>query len=209
MELGDDVGLALAQLGAKELLEQPVVAVPLAPAIERNQQQVGPLQRLQESARARSADDRIAEGAAHALEHRRPRQERHPPARDARQQLRPQVVGHQAVITAEGEPRRPAPSAGLEGERGKVQADRPPLGLPDELGHLGVRQLDAGTIEQQPRLRFVHRQIVDADLHDRATGAEARQRDRRQAPGREHELPAGGNVERELGDGITALVVVQ
>jgi len=52
-------GLALVQLGTKQLLEQLVVAVPLPPAIERHEQQVGALQRLQEPARARSVHDRV------------------------------------------------------------------------------------------------------------------------------------------------------
>jgi hypothetical protein len=79
----------------------------------------------------------------------------------------------------------------------------------DELGQLAVRQLDTGTLDQDARLGLVHRQIVDTDLHDRSSGAEGRQRDWRLAPGGEHELAAGGDVDRELGDGVAALVVVE
>ncbi len=89
MELGHHVGLALVQLGTKQLLEQPVVAVPLPPAIEGHDREVGALQGLQEPARARSVHDGVAEGTAHALEHRRSRHERHAATRHARQQLRP------------------------------------------------------------------------------------------------------------------------
>ena len=209
MELGDDIGFALAQLDTKELLEQRVVAVPLAPAIEWHEQQVGALQRLQDSTRTCSVHDGVAKGTAHAFEHRRSGQEGHPATRDARQQLRAQVVGHQAVVPAEREPAGAASSSGLVSQRGEVQADRPPLGVPDELGHLRLRQPDSSAVEQQVRLPLVHRQIVDADLQDRTLGAQTRQGDRRDAPGRDHELPSGGNVDRELGDGITALVVVE
>jgi hypothetical protein len=171
VELRDRTGLALAQLDAQELLEQPVVPVPLAPAIERHDEQVRTLQRLQEAARVRSPDDGVAEGTAHALEYRGSGQEGHPPTGDPGQQLRPQVVGHQAVVAAECERTLAAPVPRLEGKRGKVQADRPPLGVPDELGHLRIGQADASCVEEQECLRIVHRQVVRADLHDRAAGA--------------------------------------
>jgi hypothetical protein len=209
VELVHEVGLALEQLGLKQLMEQPVVAIPLAPAIERHQEQVGPVQRFQDPARTRSAHDRIAQRTAHALEHRGAREERHPAARDPGQQLGPQVVGHEAVVTIEGDPLRMAPAAGLEGEGGDVEADRPPLGALHQLGDVGLCQLDTGTVEQQTRLRLVHGQIVGADLHDRAPRAEAGQRDRRHAPGGDGELDARGNVDRELGECVTALVVVE
>ena len=67
VQLGDDVGLDAAQLAEQELAEQGVVAVPLAPAVERDEEGAG---RLEVDAAASCApgrsEDRIAQRGARA-----------------------------------------------------------------------------------------------------------------------------------------------
>ena len=45
VQLGDLVGLLVEQVGVQDVGEQVVVAVPLPPVVERDEEQVGPLQR--------------------------------------------------------------------------------------------------------------------------------------------------------------------
>ena len=61
------------------------------------------------------------------------------------------------------------------------------------------------------RARFlgVHRELVDSHLDDVATGAEPGDGDRRIAARRQRELRAVRQVQRELGDGVEALGVLQ
>jgi len=123
-----------------------VVAVPLALAVQRRQQQVGVLQRLQHPARPAGGQDRVTQRPRKALQHRRAGQELHQLRREMRQQLRPQVVGHEPVVPGEAEPGL-LPAAGLDGERGQVQPDRPPLGPTAHLRQVRVGQPDTGTFQ--------------------------------------------------------------
>ena len=70
MQLHDDVGLDPAQLAEQELPEQRVVAVPLAPTVERDQEQVRGLEVAQLLLRARLAEEGIAERSTQLVEHR-------------------------------------------------------------------------------------------------------------------------------------------
>src|SRR4029079_10596479 len=71
MQPGDELRFTPAQLGVQQLPEQAMESVPLAAAVERYDQEVAALQLLERSAGSRSADDRITEPAAHAVEDRR------------------------------------------------------------------------------------------------------------------------------------------
>jgi hypothetical protein len=44
VEPGHDLWFTLLQLGDQQITEQVVIAVPLGPPVQRDQQQVGPLQ---------------------------------------------------------------------------------------------------------------------------------------------------------------------
>ena len=101
------------------------------------------------------------------------------------------------------------PAAGLEGERGQIQPDRPPLGPPDQLGHLRVGQPDPGTLQQRAGLLLVHGQLVGPDLDHLALGAQQGHRQGRGAPGGQQQLRPCREPHRQLGHRIKALEVVQ
>ena len=77
VELLGQPGLAPVQLGQEQLTEQLVVAVPLLAPVQRHQQEVGALQRGQETVRPAAAEHGVAQRPGHLVEHRRPGQERH------------------------------------------------------------------------------------------------------------------------------------
>ena len=84
----------------------------------------------------------------------------------------------------------------LQGQRGQVQPDRPPLGPPDQLVDLRVGEPDTGRLQQGPRLLPVHRQLADPDLHHLALSAQQRHRQRRRAPGGQRQLRPRGKPQR-------------
>ena len=118
-------------------------------------------------------------------EHRRARQEAHLLVRQPREQLEPQIVGHEAVVAAE---RRDAGATRLERQRGQIEARRPALGSLGELRHGGLVELDARVAQQRRRLLDVQAQIVRADLQHAPLRPQARQRQRGLLPAR-HDDP--------------------
>ena len=74
-ELRGMPGVATVQLGPQELLEEMVVAVPLPLMIERQDEAVGALQRLQSLGRSLRLEDRVTERAGQTRENGRPCQE--------------------------------------------------------------------------------------------------------------------------------------
>ena len=95
-----DLGFAPLQLGAQQIAEQAVVPVPLAPPVERDEQEVRPFERLEHARGAGPVEHGIAQAAAHAVEHRRAREERDVVVGQPCEQFRAEVVGHQPVVAA-------------------------------------------------------------------------------------------------------------
>ena len=182
-ELAHQLGLVALQLPTQQLPEQRMVAVPLPLAIQRDDQQVGPLQRLKHRGRAGGVQDRVAQRPRQAIQHRGPGQERHLGRRQAGQQLRLQVVDQEPLPPAEPDPGAVPGGLGLDRQGGQVQGHRPALGPPGQLGHLGIGQLDPGRGKQRPGLRRAHRQLTRAQLGQAALGPPARHRQRRLCPG--------------------------
>jgi hypothetical protein len=179
------------QLGTQEIAEQVVVAVPLTSSIERDEQEVGLLQRLEDVLRSARAQHRVAERARQAVEHRGARQERHCARCEAGEELGPQVVAEQAVVTAQRERRADHLPGVPRGHGSQIQADRPALGLLHEVAELGISDLHARTVEEQPRLSIIHRQLGDADLGNVAPRTQQCRRERRRAAGGDDQLRSG------------------
>ena len=112
--------LAPTQLGAQQIAEQVVVPVPLAVAVERHEEQVRALERVEHRSADRcDAEHGVAERPAHPVEHRRPSEERDVGCREVRQELGTEVVGEQPVVAGE---RRAA--AGVGAARRSASAAR-------------------------------------------------------------------------------------
>jgi hypothetical protein len=125
------------------------------------------------------------------------------------QQLGVQVVGQEPVVAGKCEPGVAPLAAGLVGEGGQVQPDRPPLGPPDQLAHLRVGQPDPGRLQQGAPLCLVHGQLGHPDLHDLAAGPQQRHRQGRLAPLGKGDLGPCGQPQGELDDRVQAGSVLQ
>ena len=77
VQFRDQLGLAPLQLSPEQLAKQVVVAVPVPVSVQRDQRQVGVLQRRKDPVRPAGVKDRVAQRPREALQHRRPGQEHH------------------------------------------------------------------------------------------------------------------------------------
>src|SRR5204862_2400591 len=125
----NEVGLLLRELALQQLAEKMVIAVPLPPVVERHEEQVRALDLLELARRSLVLEHRVAEGAAHPVEHRGPAEEAQRTGPQARQVLRTEVVRQVAVVPAEA--RTPAARllAVADGERAEAESRRPALTL--------------------------------------------------------------------------------
>ena len=164
VERGHGLGLAPLELASQELAEQVVVAVPLASPIERHDEAVRAHERLERRCGLRGLERRVAEAAAHPLEHRRVREEPGLGLRQPGQDLEAEVLRHQPVVAGEHHGRRRVRRPGLQRERGEIETGRPALGLLGQVGDLGRVERDARAAQQRGRLLLVEPEIGHADL---------------------------------------------
>src|SRR5438270_14012211 len=112
-----------------------MAAIPPALAVERDDELVRALQRLQKLGRPRRCEDRIAERPGQLVEHARPSEEAKVVRRKLRQELGPQEVDDERIVARE----RPDLSGSDPGcccrQRGEVQPGWPALCAPDQLGY--------------------------------------------------------------------------
>ena len=212
VQLRDQLGLAPPELGTEQVAEQVVVAVPLPSAVERDQEEIGPGERLQHRGRAGRVQDRVAQRAAHPVQHGRPGEERHLPGGKSRQQLRVQVVDDEPVVPGEGHPgswRVRGRTGGLECEGGQVQPDRPALGPAVQLGRVLPGQAHLGPLQQRPGLARVHGQVSGSHLHQPALATQPPKGQPRLGAGGQGELGVAGELQRELRERVQALAVVE
>ena len=167
------------------------------------------LQRLQNRRGAARLEDSVAERPGHRLENSGPSEEAKIVRRQVREQLRPQVVGHEPVA-----PGKRSRALGLgpprpDRQRGEVQARGPALRMLGELGDLLVRQVHSGCAKELARLRLVHAKVVRPDLQREAPRPQRFRRERGPASRREGHLRALGHVSREYRDGVEACRVIE
>ena len=208
VQLGNQRRLRSPELGGEQLAEEVVVAIPLPTRVERDEQEVRRLQRLEDLGRSRGTEHRVAHRRGKAIEERGSSEERHHGRRKSREELRLQIVRHESVVTRERHGFG-ALASGADREHGEVQAHRPALGPPDELGELGAVERDAGALEQGGRLLLVHGQVTDSDLDHVAPRAQEGGLQRRRVTRGDRQLRSLGDAHGQLGDGIAALRVVE
>ena len=182
MELGDVTGSLLEQVRVQHVAEQVVVAVPGAVAVERDQEQVRPVQRLEHRPAAPAAGqpaDRVAQRPGEPVEDRGVEQEAAYVVGLAAQDLVGEVVDDEPVVA--GEPGDEART----GRRGRAARGRqlegrdPALGPRLERRDVGVREAEAvEVVEVAGHLVAGEAQVGGADLDQLAPSPQPRQRQR-------------------------------
>ena len=192
VQLGDPTRLLPEQLRAEHVGEQVVVAVPLPVVVERDEEQVGPLERDQPRRPPGLAGDGIAQRAGEPLEDGRLQQEVAHVGGLAREDLLGEVVHDEAVVAGEPGDDRAGVVAVLQGQAGQLQGGRPSLGPLGQGGDVSGGQRQAhrpgeilgGFLRGEP-------QVGRADLDQLAARPKPRERQRRVGPGSEQEMDLG------------------
>jgi X-Pro dipeptidyl-peptidase C-terminal non-catalytic domain len=194
VQLGSQPGLGARQLLAQHIAEQLMVAEPLAPAVEADQEQVRPLNLLQPDDPVRPARHRVAGRAAQPLQDRGAQQElAQPPGLGGDELV--EVLGDLPVIAGERGHERLPVALVLKRQRGQPQPGRPALGPLPQQRHLGRLEPEReGVVQQRPGLRLAEAKLRGADLQHLARGAHAAQRERRVRPGRDRQLHVRGKI---------------
>ena len=153
VQLADALRLLVEEPGLQDVGEQVVVAVPLAAVVQRDQEQVVPVEGLQHGPTAVLPGEGVAQGAVHPVEDGGLQQERLDVVRLALQDLLDEVVDDVAVVARE---------AGDEGgdvvpsghrERGELERGDPALGALLQGRHVVRGELQAhGVVEVGRRL---------------------------------------------------------
>ena len=214
VEGGRCIGTGLAgQAGAQGVGEQVVVAVPDPLVVQRHQEQVGPLQLLQDRLAVAGGgrcgvrpvgvggQQGVAQRGAQPVEHAGGEQEASGRGRLAVQDLGRQVVGDQPVPAGEGghERRRVGPVA--QGQPGQLQPGRPALGALDQRRHLRLGQSQPHARAQEGgRLLDAEAQVGGAHLGELVAGAEAGQRQGRVLAAGDHQMQGRWQVVEQEGD---------
>ena len=111
--------------------------------VERNEEEVGCLHRLENARRVLALEHGVAERAAHAVEDCGSRQELDLIGREPSKVLRPQVIHHEAVVAGE-RGQRGGVLGTVEREGGEIEAGRPSLRVLVQGTGLGLGEVDAG-----------------------------------------------------------------
>ncbi len=188
MQRRDPAGLLLLQAGAEQVGEQVVVAPPAAHLVQRQQEQAGPLDRLQHRLAIGAAGDGVAQLSRQPLQHRCLQQEPAHLVLLAVQHLPGQVVQDVTVAAAKRghEPGHVGLTAHRQG--GQLQAGHPPLRPGGQRRHGRAGQVSANRFAQQRR-RLVcgEAQLSGPQLGQLPASPQPRQRQRRVAAAGQHE----------------------
>ena len=200
MQLGRGIRIFVEEPGAQHVGEEVVVPVPLASIVERDHEQVLPIQRLERRLASRRTRDRVAQRSLEAVEDRRLQHEPPHGFGLALQHFARQVVDDEAIVAGKAgdEVRDVFPS--LHRQRRELQRGDPALGARFQRRDVVGGQLEAHrAVQVRRRLLGGEAQIGGSDLHQFAAHSQARQRQRRIGPARQHEVRALGQVVEEVG----------
>ena len=127
VELGDELRRLVQQVGPQHVGEEVVVPVPAAAVVERDEEQVGPLQRLEPGRAAVLAGHGVAQRAGQPAQHRGLEQEGAHVLGLAGQDLAHEVVDDEAVVPGEAGDEAGDVVPVLHRQGGELEGGDPPL----------------------------------------------------------------------------------
>jgi hypothetical protein len=173
VQLGHPLGVLVKEVRGQDVGEQVVVPVPLPLVVERDEEEVGALERHQGRLSARPPGDGVTERAGESLEDRRLEEELANVRGLACQDLLAEIDHDVAVVPREPGDEPTHVAAPLHRQRSQLQGGDPPLGPP-------VQRRDVAGAEPQPhRPVEVRRRLLDGE-------AKVRRADLRQLTPRAH-----------------------
>ena len=188
VQRGGPGGVLACQSGPQQVGEQVVVAPPPALAVERQQEQVRPLDGLQQQLAVTAPEDRVAQRPGQPVEHRALQQERPDVLGLPVQYLLGQVVQDVAVAAGELLDEPGDVATPLQRQRGQLQPGDPALGaLAQRRDEILGQVVPRRRRQQLGRLAEREPQIGGAQLGQLPPRAQSGQRQRRVAAGGHHQ----------------------
>ena len=195
--------LAPLELHPQQLGEQVVEAVPPALVVERDEEQVGPRQRVEHRGRVLLLQHGIAQGAGQPFENRSAEHQRLHRRVVRLEHLGHQEIDHVAVRAAKSAHESVAVGSVPQRERREVEPGRPSLRLPQQTFDIFGREAEPeAAVQECVRLLGGEPQIAGAQLEQFTVGAQRSQRKVRLSPGGEHELEGGRCMIDEPGEAL-------
>ena len=188
VQRGYELGLGRDQLGVQGLGEEMVVAVPLPHLIERDHENVLPLEQVDDLRGIIPPGHRVAQRGAEPVQDRGPGEELADPGGQLAEYLLGQEVGDEPVVP--GEFAHEVGGCGLpaQGERGQLDAGWPAFGPLNQAGQVGLAQLDTGHGPGEPGgVRRAEPQLRHPDLDQVTSRPEPGQRQRWIGPADHHQ----------------------
>ena len=189
MQHGRRRGWPARELHLEQVRQQRVVAVHLAPIVERGDEHVRPFERRQPLRRPGLLGQRVGERAGDGVDDGRREHEAEGVRLEGSQDLLGEVVEDMAVRTAEGGDELVTVLGGPHRQVGEIQAGGPPVGPLVERGHaLGRQPETQRRVHQRGRLVGRELQVGRAEFHQLLSGPEPGDRQRRIGARRDGEL---------------------
>ena len=156
VQLADPLGLLVEQPGPEHVGEEVVVAVPVPAIVERDEEEVRPIEPLEHRLPAAAAGDGVAQRPGEPIEDRGLEQEVADLVGLALEHLLGEVVDDEAVVAGEVLDEPADVVAALHRQRGELQRGDPPLGPGLEGIDVARRQVQAHRLVEvgrRPRRR--------------------------------------------------------
>ena len=128
VQIGDDVRGQPLDAAEEHAAEEVVVAVPVAPRVERDHEDVAPLERLEDPRAVLATGDGVADGAGELLEHGGRDEELLDVGVQTGGDLVPEVLDEEAVVDRHAREDLGAIAPVAQRQPDEVQSGDPPLG---------------------------------------------------------------------------------
>ena len=151
VEVEDAVRLLAHEARTEDIREQVVVSVPLAPRVERDQEEIPPIEDLEHALAAIQSRDRIAQRAGQPLEDARPQKEPADILGLSLQDLLGEVVDDEAIVSSETRDEGVDVVAALHRQGGKLEGGDPALRPLLQRGDLARIEVQIGRLIQVRR----------------------------------------------------------
>ena len=195
VEVGDLCAPLVEEMGAQHLSEQVVVAVPAADAVQRDEEQVGPVQMLEHVLTVGVAGDDFAQRSAQPVQDGGLQQEVAHRRRLSAEHLLDQVVHDVAVVAGESIDECCGVGTSAQGECRQLQGRDPPFGAGLEGGDVVCGEVERGDlVEVGGDLWPGEAQVGGTDLDEITSRTEAGQGQRRVDPGADDQVSFGWEV---------------
>ncbi len=195
VQVCDLLGPLVEEMGPDDFGEQVVVAVPATVAVQRDEEQVGPVQVLEHVLAARVAGHGLAQRSAHPVEDRGLEQEVTHLRRLTVEHLFGQVVHDVAVVAGEGGDERRGVCAPPQGQRRELQGGDPALGAGLQRRDVARSDREGGDVVEVRRgLGQREAQVGGTDLDQLAPRAQSGQWQRRVHAGADDQVHLGRKV---------------